>query len=149
MKRRFGNNFKDNILSYRGGLIPLHYKNAVCQKNNIYLVGDAGGHVKATTGGGIIPGMKAAQALVRSIKTKKSYDKLWRKYAGFNLYSHLKIRQTLDKFSDKDYNKLIKLMNKDRAKKVMAQSDREYPATFAAKLLLAEPRLLQFVKHIF
>ncbi len=149
MKKRFGENFKSHITSYRGGLIPMHYPKACCEKNGIYLVGDAGGHVKATTGGGIIPGMKAAEALAQSLRSGKSYDKLWRKATGRNLWMHWKIRKTLDKFSDNDYNYLIELMNKERAAKVMAASDREYPGTFAMKMLLAEPRMLYFVRHLF
>ena len=46
------------------------------KKDNIYLVGDAATQVKATTGGGIIQGLKAAQALTNSIlnKTTKIED---------------------------------------------------------------------------
>ncbi|MBI2138273.1 NAD(P)/FAD-dependent oxidoreductase [Candidatus Woesearchaeota archaeon] len=149
MKKRFGDSFRKRISSYRGGLIPMHYPHAVCQKDGIFLVGDAGGHVKATTGGGIIPGMKAAKALVESLKTGKSYDKLLRKEIGNNLWLHLKIRKMLDRFSDEDYNRLIALMSRENPRRVIADSDREYPSAFAFKLLLAEPRLLGFVKHLF
>ena len=149
MKKRFGEKFRGRVMSYRGGLIPMHYPKARCEKDGMFLVGDAGGHVKATTGGGIIPGMKAAQALAKSLTTGKSYDKLWRKATGLNLWAHLKIRETLDKFSDNDYNYLIGLMNKERPANVMAHSDREYPGAFALKMLLAEPRMLYFLKHLF
>ncbi|MBI2140113.1 NAD(P)/FAD-dependent oxidoreductase [Candidatus Woesearchaeota archaeon] len=149
MKRRFGDGFKKDISGYRGGLIPCYDPGVNCRKGDVCLVGDAGLHVKATTGGGIIPGMKAAQALAESFRTGEDYENLWRKKTGFNLWSHLRIRKMLDRFTDADYNYLVMLMGTERARKIMADSDREYPKAFALKLLMAEPRLLYFMKHLF
>ena len=155
MRQRCGENWKANVQSYRGGLIPLYNKKVACEKEGVFLVGDAAGHVKATTGGGIIPGMKAAQALADSFKSGKNqginygYDKLWRKYTGKDLWMHLKIRETMNKFHDKDYNYLVSLMNKEKTHTLMEKSDREYPSKFILKMLAAEPRFLYFMKHLF
>jgi digeranylgeranylglycerophospholipid reductase len=149
MKMRFGENYKQGITSWRGGMIPEYDSKINTQKDNIYLVGDAATHVKATTGGGIIPGMKAAEALADSIKNKKDYDSEWRKRTGKDLWLHLKMRQTLNKFSDKDYNYLIKLMDQERISSMLSKHEREYPSQFMARLVLKEPRLLYFMKHLF
>jgi|ETN02SMinimDraft_4_1059925.scaffolds.fasta_scaffold48226_2 digeranylgeranylglycerophospholipid reductase len=149
MEMRFGKSYKEEVVRYLGGLIPRYDGLITCYENGIYLVGDAGGHVKATTGGGIIPGMKAARGLVSALKDGTSYDRAWRKETGFNLFTHLKIRQMLDTFSDADYNRLISYMGSKRVQKVMRKSDREYPASFLLKLFFAEPRLARYVKHLF
>ena len=149
MEMRFGQSYKEKVVRYLGGLIPLYDKKIRCYQDGVYLVGDAGGHVKATTGGGIIPGMKAAEGLVASLVSGGSYDAAWRKKTGANLNKHLSIRKVLDKFSDRDYNQLIAYMGGKRVQKVMSTSDREYPGSFALKLVLAEPRLARFVKHLF
>ncbi|MDA1196880.1 MAG: NAD(P)/FAD-dependent oxidoreductase [Nanoarchaeota archaeon] len=148
MEMRFGKAYKEKVIRYLGGLIPLYDSGINCYKNGVYLVGDAGGHVKATTGGGIIPGMKAARGLVASLKSGKDYDKTWRKQTGFNLFTHLKIRHMLDTFSDTDYNRLIEYMGGKRVQKVMKNSDREYPASFALRLFFAEPRLARFATRL-
>ncbi len=149
MKQRCGEDWKSRVQSYRAGLIPLYNKKVICEKDGIFLVGDAAHQVKGTTGGGIIPGMKAAQALADSFVTGKSYDSLWRKYTGKDLWIHLKIRQVMDKFSDADYNYLVALMNKKKPRNLMEKSDREYPSKFMLKMLSVEPRFLYFMKHLF
>ncbi len=149
MKMRFGEDYKQNILSWRGGMIPEYDKDIATQKGNIFLVGDAATHVKATTGGGIIPGMRAAEALADSIKNKKDYNKEWRKKVGKDLWMHLKIREILNRFSDEDYNYLIELMEQERISSMLSKHEREYPSQFMAKMLLKEPRFLYFIKHLF
>lgn len=149
MRQRCGENWKSKLVSYRGGLIPEYDPKIKTQKGNIFTVGDAAGHVKATTGGGIIPGMRAAEALADSIEQKKNYDSEWRKRVGKDLWTHLKIRQTLNKFSDEDYNFLIELLSQQKTKRIIEEFEREYPSRYMAKMLLKEPRLLYFIKHLF
>ena len=61
----------------------------------------------------------------------------------------LVINMELDKFSDKDFNNLVSLLNKPRTKNILETTSRDYPSSFAFKLLLAEPRLLGYAKFAF
>ena len=89
--------------------------------------------------------MLAGKALTESITKRKSYDKLWRKEIGLNLWLNLKIRNTLLKFSDKDYNDLVRYFSQERLKDVLSQHVRDFPSKFILKTLTREPRLLKYI----
>jgi len=146
LKHRTG---KDGILCWESGLIPLYNPKKVIQKDNIYLIGDAAGQVKSTTGGGIIPSLKAAQTLCGCIINSKDYNKEFKRQSGKELLLHLRIRRILNKFSDRDYDKLLGLMNQEKVRKILKKYDRDTPIPLVADLLLKEPRFLYFSKLIF
>ena len=143
LKKRTG---KKEILSWQSGIIPVYNPKQLIQKKNIYLIGDAAAQVKATTGGGIIPSLKAAHILYDSIINKKDYNKEFKKTCGKELSLHLKIRNILNKFLDKDYDYLLKLMNQEEVKKILEKYDRDTPIPLVLNLLLREPRFLLFSK---
>ena len=143
LKNRTG---KKEILSWQSGIIPVYNPKQILQKGNIYLIGDAASQVKATTGGGIIPSLKAAHNLCDCITNKKNYNKEFKRQSGRELLLHLKIRNILSKFSDKDYDYLLKLMNQEKVKKVLKKYDRDMPISLVFNLLLKEPRFLLFSK---
>jgi geranylgeranyl reductase family protein len=66
---------KCKILEMQGGLIPKYNPRICVQKDNAYIVGDAATQVKATTGGGLVPGLKAAECLAISISRGTEYKK--------------------------------------------------------------------------
>ena len=140
---------KNKIIEKQAGLIPIYSSNIKTQKNNVYLVGDAAAQLKATTGGGIIQGLLAAECLADAILNKKSYESLWKKKIGMDLSLHLQMRKALDKFSNEDYNHLISLFSKNNIKKIIEEYDRDFPSVFLLKLLFNEPKLLLFLKYIF
>lgn len=140
---------KYDIIDMQAGLIPVYNPKIKTQKDNVFLVGDAATMVKATTGGGIVQGLIAARALADSIINKKSYHKEWRKAIARDLLMHLKMRNIMNKFSAKDWNYLIELFNKEKTKKILEGYDRDFPSRFLVKLVLTEPRLLYFLKHVF
>lgn len=82
--------------------IPLSYRRQT-QKDNILLVGDAAGQVKATTGGGIVFGSLCAHELADAVNQHRQggdldYETRWRrKYAGA-LDNHRRLRNMLDVF---------------------------------------------------
>jgi geranylgeranyl reductase family protein len=137
-------NCQGKFLQYQSGMIPLYNPKIQTQKDNVYLIGDAAGMVKASTHGGILYSMIAAKSLAEAIKDNKNYDSLWRKELGFNLYLNLKIRNTLKKFSEKDYNDLVRYFSNEKLKELLATNVRDFPSKFLFKMLLAEPRLLKF-----
>lgn len=146
LKSRTG---KTDVLCWESGLIPLYNPKKIIQKDNVYLIGDAATQVKATTGGGIIPSLKAAKTLFDCIINNKDYNKEFRKQSGRELLLHLKVRNLLNKFSDNDYDKLLSLMNQDKVRKILKKYDRDTPIPLLANLLLKEPRFLLFSKMIF
>jgi len=138
-------NLKPRLFWLKGRISLEEFK----QKNNIFLIGDAACHVKATTGGGIIPSLKAAHTLCDCILSKKDYGKEFKKQSGRELLLHLRIRNALNKFSDKDYGYLLSLMNQEKVKKILKKYDRDTPMPLVLNLLLREPRFLSFAKYIF
>ncbi|MBI5037025.1 NAD(P)/FAD-dependent oxidoreductase [Candidatus Micrarchaeota archaeon] len=80
--------------------IPLRYRRQT-QKNNVLLVGDAAGQVKASTGGGIVFGSLCA--IEAAEQTKQflgggvlDYENSWRSKYAKTLDRHQLIRKTLD-----------------------------------------------------
>jgi len=138
---------KKNIISKQAGLIPIWNKGIIIQENEIYLIGDAAAQVKATTGGGLVPGLKAAKLLVDCIANNKDYKKESRKI-NKELSTHLKIRKILDVFSNKDYDELIKILHNKRVKRVLKYYNRDMAAILAFKLILAEPKFLRYLVRI-
>jgi len=145
--RKLKMNNKD-IIDKQGGLIPIYDGKIDVQKGNMYLVGDSAGQVKATTGGGLVFGLKAAKILADCIINGKNYSKMLRRM-NKELYMHLMIRRMLNKFNDRDFSYLIKLVKGKKVQNVLKESSREYPSKLMFKLLLNEPRFLFFAKKIF
>jgi geranylgeranyl reductase family protein len=136
---------KYKVREYHSGIIPLYSPNIISQKGNVYLVGDAATQVKATTFGGLVPGLICAEELSKAILENKSYQKLWKKRIGKDLLLGLFLRKKLDRFSNENYNKLISLFKKKSLRKIIESNDRDFPSKFLFKLLIKEPRLLRFV----
>ncbi len=135
---------KVTLIEYQSGLIPIYDPNVKTQKNEVYLLGDAATMVKATTYGGIIQGMQAAEELTKAIISNGNYEGMWRKRVGKELYLHLLIRKTLDKFSKEDCNELIEIASKQNVKYMLENFDRDFPSKFLLKLIFKEPRLLKY-----
>lgn len=137
-------NLNAEIINYQSGMIPLYDPKIKTQKENVYLIGDAATMVKASTHGSILYCLLTAQNLADAITEKKDYEKLWRKNIGFDLWLNLKIRNTLCKFSEKDYNKLVEYFSQEKLKNILSSHVRDFPSRFVLKLLFKEPRLLRF-----
>ncbi|MFW6383656.1 MAG: hypothetical protein ACOCZQ_03350, partial [Nanoarchaeota archaeon] len=137
---------KKNIKSYNAGLIPIYEPKIKTQKNNLFLLGDAAGQVKATTGGGIIPGLKASKCLAKAIAEGKSYENLWRKKIGAELYTHQKIRKSLNTFTNKDHDALLDVLN--NSKKTLQKGSRDNIIKMLLPIALKNPKIVRFIKNI-
>ena len=135
------------IKEYQSGLIPIYDPKQIINKKNIYLLGDAAAQVKATTFGGIVQGLTAAEALSKSIIKKKKYPNLLNNLNKELKYSLL-IRKILDRFTEKDYNDLINILDNKETKKLIEKLDRDYPSKLIFKLLFSQPKLLKFAKKL-
>lgn len=140
--------FSGQISERQAGPIPIYDGARNVQKDNIYLVGDAAGVVKNTTGGGIITGIWSAKVLADSIKSGKEYSSLLNPLRR-ELWIHEKIRNMLDCFSDEDYERLVDWMRNPKVKKILSEYPREFPSKFIWKLAIAEPRLALFARYAF
>lgn len=135
-------------LEIQAGLIPLYEPNQILQQDNLYLLGDASGFVKATTLGGLIPGLKQAEILADSIHNKQDYQKQLNPLTQ-KMKLHLRVHTILAKFTDQDWDYLAHLINQPKIKKIIKQHTRENPAPILIKSLLKEPRFLLYLKHLF
>jgi len=133
----------------QSGVIP-KYKLGVKTsfQDRVFLVGDSATQTKNTTAGGIIPGIICARVLADCIKNNKDYQMEWKKVLGKDLYYHYLIRKSLDTFSSKDHDDLIRILKSGRSKSLIEEFDREFPSRFVKKLLLSKPSLLKFSKNL-
>ena len=76
-------------------IIPVSVRPRI-QKKNAYLVGDAAGQVKATSGGGIYYGCRSAWLAGKTLETK-DYEQKWRKEIGGSLEQHNLLRRIVNK----------------------------------------------------
>ena len=134
---------KKKIIDYQAGLIPIFNKSIEVKKGNVYLVGDAAGQVKATTGGGLVPGMKAAKILADCLIYEKDYEKELKKLKR-ELWIHLRLRKGLDNFSNNEYDGLIKKIGSDKLKKVLNRVNRDNPKNLVFQAIKAKPNLLKY-----
>jgi len=103
------------IIDMQAGLIPKYdaktkHSNTNV-KGNTYIIGDAASMVKATTGGGIVPGMRAAKVLAKCLIDNKNYDQEL-KLLKEELKAHSIIREILDKLKEKEKEKLFEIIIK-------------------------------------
>ncbi len=132
---------KYKILDRQGGLIPVYNPKQVLQKGNVSLIGDSATQVKATTFGGLVPGMMAAKLFAEDMN---KYSERIKEELHKDLYLNLMIRKVMDKFTPQNYDELLRLFSRDKVKEVIETHDRDFPSKFLLKLLLREPRLLKF-----
>ena len=77
--------------------------------------------------------MSASKYLVDSIINNKNYDSLWKKNLGFDLWLHLQIRNTLKKFSVKDYNDLVDYFSQDKLKNILSKMLENIPLNLSLR----------------
>src|SRR3989338_7439760 len=86
----------------QAGTIPVYEPKQKLQHENCYLLGDAAGYVKATTLGGLIPGLRQAKGLADCLAMGKDYGKETKKISR-RLEMHLFIQRIINQFSDNDW----------------------------------------------
>ena len=136
------------VLEMQAGTIPIYHPKQKLYRDNCYLLGDAAGFVKATTLGGLVPGLKQAEILAECINTGKNYG-LAIKPIARRLKLHLLLRKILDKFSDKDWDRLVSYLNQPKIQNVLQTYTRDNPFPLVGMALLKEPRFLLFGKYLF
>ncbi|MFH1895762.1 MAG: geranylgeranyl reductase family protein [archaeon] len=125
-------------------VIPIGKPVKDIQKDNIFLVGDAAYQTKATTGGGIITGTIAADALVKTIsdnlKYKRPLTDYWKNLSSLNkeLELHWKVRKYLNSLNEKQVNALFRKMKKAGMEEFLSEhGDMDFPSKFVNKMMLS------------
>lgn len=125
-KSNFSYRFKNaEIISEMGGGVITSGPISKTFANNFLVVGDAAGHVKPTTGGGIILGglcTKIAAKVAVSALTHNNlssaylsnYQRLWKHHFGKEFQSMLLLRKWLNILSNKGYNELFHEIKKHK-----------------------------------
>ena len=137
----------NNKIDQQGGIIPYGTMNRLAY-DNILLLGDSAGQVKATTGGGIIMLLTAAKYASRCVNLcfrndnfskkfiKKYYEKPCSQTIGRELKLHYIIRLIIEKFKDKDFEIFFKIIKEHKIDRMISiYGDMDFPKTLVAKLL--------------
>ena len=145
---RFMQQHSFTVKEMQAGTIPVYHPKQKLMKENCYLLGDAAGYVKATTLGGLVPGLRQAQILADCITNGKEYEKEVKPLAK-RLKLHLMIRNILDKFSNQDWDQLVSYIKQPKIQKIFEKYTRDNPVPLVTMTLLKEPRFLRFGKYLF
>ncbi len=134
-------------LDFQGGLIPYGLMNKLSH-DNILLLGDAAGQVKATTGGGVVMLLTAAKIAFSCIKKcfvaqnfskriiKKFYERACRKAIGKSLKFHYLLRLFLENFTDFEYTKLFSIVKSSKVEEILfLYGDMDFPVKAILKLV--------------
>ena len=108
---------------------------------DVYLVGDAAGHIKVTTVGGIVTGFQGAAAVVDhilddGIRARGAFGALRRE-----LNRHRLIRRAVHRFTQADYCAMVDLLG-PRARQLLGRYTRDEASALLLRLLVTEPRLV-------
>ncbi len=146
---------ENKVLTFLSGTIPLgNLENTV--DDGLCLVGDSACQVKPLSGGGIYLGLKAAD-VCSNVVTKaleegdlseirlKEYQDRWQQDIGKQISKGMKIRKVFKNLSDNDIDELIRVLNKDKAKRVIEEKgDIDFHSALLKPLLKTTPELLKF-----
>lgn len=143
-RKKLGKEYSRKIIENQSGVIPLFNPKLTIKKDNIYLLGDAANFVKATTGGGINQGLKAAEILSESMI---KYDKEIKRKLFPNLYVHLIAHEMMKNFSYKDWDMLINDFSSKKLKSILYSESRDNIINMITKIMLAKPSLIKYGKH--
>lgn len=135
------------------GPIPGSWSRKICA-DHLMLVGDAAGHVKPLTGGGIYIGLScarmAAEVAVRALegepdrKALQAYERLVEERFGEEFRLGLRARRVLEQMSDEEVNAVLGLLMKgDIRELVLKNFDFDRPGRLVGILMPEMPRILQ------
>jgi len=108
-------------------------------ENHVYLVGDAAGHVKVSTVGGIVTGLAGALGVSEAILNGGVNGRL--RALRRELDRHCMLRRVLHGFSQDDYVRLLDLLSPS-AKRILGSSTRDETGRLLLHLFLYQPRIL-------
>ncbi len=137
-----------NIVRKRGGIIPIGPTELGLE--NIFLVGDAAGLNKATTGGGLYAALKSADSLSMAINKGsnilENYKKIWYNNFGKEILRDYEMRKILDKMEK--YYKLWVPYVLTNVRGINAIGDVDYPSKILLYLMASSPlKINEIIKN--
>lgn len=130
-------------LEWQGARIPV-YKRWIPVKRrigngNVYLVGDAAAQVKVSTVGGIVTGFRGAQGVAESILRGGRGSELLA--LRRELSTHWLLRRTMHYFQQKDYSRLVDLLNAG-TRNTLSEIPRDESTRLLWNVLRRQPQLI-------
>lgn len=144
---------EENVIRRRGGIVPMGP--TALGSGKAFLIGDAAGMSKATTGGGLYSAVVSGQALSMAIQNGteilSNYSKFWFSSFGGEIMKSYKIRKLLDRF-EKHYGLWVPVI-KSNISGVNRVGDVDYPSRTLLYILGAAPlrfpmTLRNFISHV-
>lgn len=128
-------------VEYQAARVPLYTRWRLISKRlhgrDVYLVGDAAGHVKPTTIGGLVNGFMGAAGVVDKVLGRRSSN---RRSLRRELDRHSMIRRVLDSFGDDEYRKFLLLMGAPQHR-LLGAYNRDDSYRLLWRMCVREPRL--------
>jgi len=120
-----------------GAVIPIEGPLDTTENNGAFLLGDAAGQVKPTTGGGVVMGMKCAQVLAESMDG--GYDAAWRQEIGHELELGLVIRKVWNGLDDAKRERVFRLVRERGLDKLIGEHGHmDNPSSLMGKVNIGE-----------
>lgn len=117
------------------GTIPLYHPGQIIARGKTSVIGDAACQTKNTTGGGIIAGFKAAEA-VASGNYGKNIKALHRE-----LFLHYLANKAFQKYANADWDKLANKFQEEKMKKLLGNTSRDNLVKLGIKAIIQKPSL--------
>jgi flavin-dependent dehydrogenase len=128
--------YQEAMIPLYTGWIPNHRK---LGNSDVYLVGDAAGHVKVSTVGGIVTGLRGAMGVAGAILNGGPNGELNALRRELNI--HRIIRNIFNRFTQNEYIRLLEMLNRE-TKRTLASFHRDETTRLLLNLFLKQPRLL-------
>ena len=129
-------------LEWQGARIPVYRRWVPVQKTvgsgEVYLVGDAAAQVKVSTVGGIVTGLRGAQAVADAILHNGRSELLALRR---ELSTHWLIRRTLHYFRQADYSRLVDMLN-DSTRESLGEINRDQSTRLLWNVIRTQPKLV-------
>ena len=129
-----------HVIEDQSGMIPVYDPRQKLRApgERVFLIGDAATQVKATTYGGIIYGLLAAQYLAED---PDGYEQRMNAKLGRDLRLSLQMREFMNAMTEEQANELVEIFEKDSNRQIISRHDRDFPSRFIVQLLMKETRL--------
>lgn len=153
-----------SIVRRVGGRIPMLTALAPSSRRGMLIVGDAAGHIKATSGGGIyfamlagrLAGRAAARYAAGDRRAARLYERGWRRAFGREVAFTALGRRVINRLADRDLDLVMRVIHAspDVRARVESGGDTQYQSKIFLPLLrslaaasLRSPALLPLVGH--